>query len=594
MQAMEYGKAGSAGERTAAYSAKWGQEMGRLVRILIVMALGWHTLAVAQPANESAALILHNGNGLTMTAEDARVSAIAVTGGRILAVGTDAEILAYRTDESEVVDLDGRTFIPGFIDAHGHFSGVAQFAFLANLSPPPVGPATSVATLQQTLSAYIDASSPEAGSWVVGYGYDDGLLDELRHPTRQDLDAVSTSHPIMIVHVSGHLAVMNSRALEMAGITSATPDPDGGIIRRESDGSAPNGVLEEVAFFVAAASIGQPSLEEQIASLLRAQEIHAANGITTAQDAAMRPNQVPALQAAAAQGLLAIDVVGLVLGGTDWGAFDSSVIGAEYNGHFRVGGIKLLLDGSPQGRTAWLNDPVPVPPQGQDAGYSGYQQVPDEQLATYLAQALANDWQVFAHVNGDAAAQQLIDAVSVSGIAPEARTIAIHNQVVTPAQLEQMHLLGIHPTYFVAHTFYWGDWHREVSLGIERADFMSPLRAALDAGLVPTIHNDAPIVPPDMPMLLWTAVERRSRSGDIMGPGQRVSAYEALEMVTRNAAWQIGEEDSKGMLRPGSADITILTADPTAVESPEIRSIDVVATIKDGAFIFGSAESLSE
>ena len=213
----------------------------------------------------------------------------------------------------------------------------------------------------------------------------------------------------------------------------------------------------------------------------------------------------------------------------------------------------------------------------------------DETLAGYLSAAAENGWQVFAHVNGDAAAQQLIDQVAASGIAPDARTVAIHNQVVTADQLGRQLELGIHPSFFAAHTFFWGDWHRDVALGPVRADFISPQRAALDLGLVPTIHNDAPIIPPDMMRLIWTSVTRRTRSGDILGPTQRVSPYEALTMVTRNAAWQIGEEDSKGQLVAGMrADIVVLSADPTSVAPDELLDIDIELTIKDGEIVFTS------
>lgn len=561
-------------------------------RILLwSLALAVISPAAAQPIE--ADLILHNGIGITMTGEADRAEAIAIDEGIIIAVGSEEAVMAHRGANSDVVDLQGQVFLPGFIDAHGHLLGVGIIAGIANLSSPPVGAATDIASVQQIMRDYIAANTFADTDWIVGFGYDDSLLAENSHPTRHDLDAISSTRPIIVTHTSGHLAVMNSAGLALAGIDGSTPDPDGGIIRREEDGQTPNGGLEETAYF---AHMGLATSTDPVVlfgALQRAQDIYVANGITTAQDGRVSPGQLQLMQAAAQNGLFRIDVGALLGMGEDWGDMAALDVGGDYQGRFRIAGIKLVLDGSPQGRTAWLRHPVPVPPDGQEAGYTGYPTLTDETLAGYLGLAAEHDWQVFAHVNGDAAAQQLIEGVENAGISREARTVAIHNQVVTAQQLARQRELGIQPSFFAAHTFFWGDWHRDVALGPERADFISPQRAALDLGLTPTTHNDAPIIPPDMMRLIWSSVTRRTRSGDILGPAQRVSPYEALTMVTRNAAWQIGEEDSKGQLAVGMrADIVVLSADPTAVELDDLLEIAVVTTIKDGETVFtGEADS---
>lgn len=558
---------------------------------VLLLVVAWLALP-AHAQLPQADLVLRNGNGLTMVDPAARAEAIAISDGRIVAVGTEASVMAYRGEGTEVVDLEGRTFLPGFVDAHGHllFNGIALGA--ANLAPPPVGTATDIAGLVDSLSAYLAANDLGAGEWLIGIGYDDSLLAERRHPTRDDLDRVSADRPIMISHVSGHLGVMNSAALAAIGYDADTADPDGGIIRREADGSTPNGILEENAFFAHGARIAPSDPAALMAALARGLADYAAHGITTAQDGRMAIDQVALMRAAAAAGIFTIDVAGLVAMEDGGEALDALGIGGGYSEGFRIAGVKLVLDGSPQGRTAWLRDPVPVPPDGQSQGYHGYGLISDDALLGYLTRAAQNDWRVYAHVNGDAAAQQLIDGIAASGMAREARTIAIHNQVVRPEQLHRMAELGIHPSFFAAHTFYWGDWHREAALGPLRADFISPQRTAIDIGLTPSTHNDSPVVPPDVMRLIWSSVTRRTRTGDILGPGQRVTPYEALAMVTRNAAWQIGEEAEKGMLAPGMrADIVVLSADPTAVAPDEILEIEVVATLKDGATVFGSLVS---
>ena len=246
-----------------------------------------------------------------------------------------------------------------------------------------------------------------------------------------------------------------------------------------------------------------------------------------------------------------------------------------------------MLDGSPQGRTAWLHDPVPVPPEGKGADYHGYPVMDPADFRRRLADAKANGWQVFAHVNGDEASQSLIDGVRAVGLEGR-RTIAIHAQVVRPEQLVAFRELDIQPSFFASHTWFWGDWHRDVSLGPKRADFISPQASAWAAGLTPTAHNDSPVVPPDILRLVWSSVNRRTQSGDILGPLERISPYRALRQVTANAAWQIHEEAEKGTLEPGKrADLVVLDANPLTVDPASLSSIKVKATLKDGELVFG-------
>jgi predicted amidohydrolase YtcJ len=331
-----------------------------------------------------------------------------------------------------------------------------------------------------------------------------------------------------------------------------------------------------------------PSVDVAIAPLIVGAKIYAANGITTGQDGRVMPESWGALDEAAKRGLFPIDVVALVSFEREWKDDVRARIGKGYNGNLRIGGIKLTLDGSPQGRTAWLKDPVPVPPDGQKAGYAGYPAIDLKLFNEKLADAAKNGWQVFAHVNGDAAAQALIDGVRANGLAGK-RTIAIHSQVVDRSELEEMKALDIQPSFFANHTYYWGDWHRDVALGAKRADFISPQATAWSLGLRPSAHNDSPVVPPDMLRLVWSSVNRRTQSGDILGPLERISVYRALQQVTINAAWQIGEDKEKGSIEAGKrADLVLLDGNPLAVDPSELHKLRVVATIKDGKTVFGS------
>ncbi|MEZ5709203.1 MAG: amidohydrolase [Blastomonas sp.] len=561
-------------------------------RLIAIFALVIAAMATpAHAGSECAATLYTGGTIITMRGESPEtVEAVAVCGGRIIATGTRNETAAAAGEDATVIDLAGRTMLPGFIDAHGHVSGQGQVAVMAGLAAPPLGTVDSIAALQAALGAYIADNGLPPGAPVIGFGYDDSQLAENRHPTRHDLDAVAANRPILITHTSGHLAVMNTAMLALAGIKADTPDPDGGIIRREADGRTPDGVLEESAFFRAAALLQPSDMDRAVDAVVRGERIYAGYGVTTAQDGRVTPEAWPALAEAARRGVLMLDTVVLIAGERQWDAATEAMVGQPYRDRLRIAGMKLSLDGSPQGRTAWLADPVPVPPPGKDSDYHGYPAYTPELLDMLMAKAAANGWQVFAHVNGDAAAQALIDGVRSHGLAGR-RTIAIHNQVVTPEQLAEQAELDIQPSFFVSHTYFWGDWHREVALGPKRADFISPLASGLAAGLTPSIHNDSPVTPPDMMRLIWSAVNRRTQSGDILGPAERVSPYAALKMITANAAWQIHEEGDKGTIETGKrADLVVLDTNPLTDDPVHLHEIGIVATIKDGVIIHGSLE----
>lgn len=550
-------------------------------KLLVAMA----SCFVAASPSLAEELLLSGGPIVTMAKDTPEtVEAILVRDGKIVATGSMLTVKKSATQKAEMIDLKGRTLLPGFIDAHGHMGYVGQNAAMAQLQPPPVAGVTNIAELQAVLRNY---KRPAEMPLLIGNGYDDSQLAERRHPTRADLDAVSETVPILIFHVSGHFASMNSAMLKLVGYSSETPNPSGGVIRREVDGKTPNGVLEETAVYPVLKLMAPKSMEANIAPLIMGARIYAANGITTGQDGRVMPEAWAALDAAGQQNRLPIDVVALLSFDREWPTDIRARIGKPYAGHLRIGGVKLVLDGSPQGRTAWLKDPVPIPPDGQKDGYAGYPAIDLKLFNDRLADAAKNNWQVFAHVNGDQAAQALIDGVRANGLSGR-RTIAIHNQVVQLDQLKAMKDLDIQPSYFANHTYYWGDWHRDVALGVKRAEFISPQATAWALGLRPTAHNDSPVVPPDILRLVWSSVNRRTQSGDILGPMERISPYRALQQVTINAAWQIGEDGDKGSIEPGKrADLVLLDGNPLSVDPGDIHKIHVVATIKDGKTIFG-------
>jgi predicted amidohydrolase YtcJ len=358
------------------------------------------------------------------------------------------------------------------------------------------------------------------------------------------------------------------------------------VIRRQAGSREPDGVLEETAHMAVFGQLPRAGLEESLAELPRALAYYASFGLTTVQDGAAGPEALALLREADRRGLLTLDVVAYRLWTPVGTSFPVDVQYGTYQGRVRLGGIKLMLDGSPQGKTAWLSQPYLVPPTGQPASYSGYPTLPPAVVTTAVTESLQRNVPVIAHANGDAAAEALIDAVRAARAAtgrPGPLVVMIHAQTVRDDQLDRMGALGMIPSFFTGHTFYWGDWHRDQTLGLPRAERISPARSAIERGLAFTLHTDAPVVPPDMLRTLWSATTRRTRSGDILGPAQRIGTAEALAGLTINAARQYGEADRKGAIRPGLlADLVILSRDPLAVDPESLRDVQVVETISRG------------
>ncbi len=521
---------------------------------------------------------------LTMAPAEQAPGALAVRGNRIQWVGPAAERENYIGPNTKVVALGERALLPGFIDAHGHLTFQALTLQLANLASPPVGPVVDIKSLQDALRKHMQERLPAAGEWVVGNGYDDSLLQEQRHPNRHELDAVSTKHPIALMHVSGHLAAANSLALQLAGITADTKDPAGGLIRREGPSGTPNGVLEESATYPLRKFIYGGS-QDPMADLRAALATYASYGITTVQDGAASADVVGTLQSAAQAGLLNLDVVAYATAREAQPLPKQWRVG-EYHQRFKVGGVKLMLDGSPQGKTAFLSQPYAVPPAGQDLGYRGYPSYPISKVKQLVGFYFGAGIPILAHANGDAAADMLIDAVSTADKShpnTDHRTVMIHAQTVRNDQLDDMASLSMIPSFFSAHVFYWGDWHRDSVLGPERASRISPTRDAVRRQLHFTLHNDAPIVPPNMLRLLWATTNRLTRSGKVLGAPQRLTTYEALRAITVDAAYQGFEEEHKGTLAAGKlADLVVLSANPLNMPTADLETLAVEQTWSHG------------
>ncbi|AWP83722.1 amidohydrolase [Bordetella bronchiseptica] len=578
-------------------------------RLLPAAALALLTGCASQlPPADSTAMadaIWFGGPIVTIDAHTPSARAVAVRDGRIMAVGREHAVLRYRGPDTRMHDLRGATLLPGFVDAHSHVSTVGMQALSANLLPPPDGPNASIADLQNTLRQFRRNSDlPRQFGMLLGFGYDDSQLQERRHPNRDDLDAVARDLPVVAIHQSGHVGVLNSAALAAAGIGAASRAPDGGVIGRRKGSREPDGVLEENAFFAALARLFPHLTPEQAVAMLDAgQQLYIRNGYTTIQDGRAAPDQVRIAELAARQGKLVADVVAypdILAPGTPalmqapW--FRPAGEPVRYQRRFRIGGVKLTLDGSPQAKTAWLSEPYFVPPPGQNRKYAGYGVVSDARAAQLYGLALANRWQILTHANGDRAIDQMIAALRQAEQAHpgvDVRPVLIHGQTLRQDQIPALKSLGVLASLFPMHTYYWGDWHRDSVLGPQRAENISPMRWVTDAGMPVTSHHDAPVAFPDSMRVLSATVNRITRSGHVLGPHQRLDPLTALKSMTLWAAYQHFEEDDKGSITRGKlADFVVLSGNPLEVPPATLAGLKVLQTVKEGRVIFDRASAV--
>ncbi len=534
--------------------------------------------------------IFFGGDILTMAGDTPEYAeAIATLGEKIIYVGSKEGAMVHKFGKTQLVDLKGKALLPGFIDPHSHVYGVGLQAMVANVLPSPDGQADTVDDIVAILkSADQDDTKRlfiEKTGWILGFGYDDAQLD--RYPTKADLDKVSTDKPVLIIHTSGHLSVANSKALELAGITVESQDPQGGVIRRMEGSQEPNEVLEENAHFAMLFGLTKViDLELQDMMLEAAQKMYAEYGYTTAQEGRATTEGYEAMKRASKEGKLLIDLVAYADMVSSSEFMSSEYNSPTYTNHFRIGGVKLNFDGSPQGKTAWLTQPYFHPPHGQSKSYLGYPTFKDEQAYQYVETAFKNDWQVLTHSNGDAAIEQFIDAVEKANEKlgkKDRRPVLIHGQTIRQDQIDRLAELGIFPSLFPMHTFYWGDWHAESVLGHPRADFISPTKAVRNAGLMFSTHHDTPVALPSSFRVLDATVNRTTRTDKVLGPDQRVDAYTALQAMTIWPAYQHFEETTKGSLEVGkNADLIILDKNPLKVEPDTLKDLKVQQTISRG------------
>lgn len=504
--------------------------------------------------------IFYNGIIITMDGEKI-CNSFSVENGYFTVIGED--IKEFKNSNAELINLEGKTVMPAFIDAHSHLSSYANSFLQAQLNN-----AASFEDIIDSLILFAKKTNVKLGEWIIASGYDHNVLKEKAHPTKELLDKAFPDIAVVLQHQSRHFGVFNTMALSKIGF----------------EGMDNDGYIEEKEFVEALKKIPMPDPEHMLNAYKKAMDSYASYGITTIQEGMMAIQMMPLYKMLLKNNLLYLDVVGypqISDGDAYFKAFPKCI--ESYDSHFRLGGYKIFLDGSPQGRTAWMK----MNYKGTDS--FGVSTMSDEEVAGAVKKAVVDGRQLLAHCNGDAAAEQFIFAAKQIEDIEEfkkIRPVIIHGQLLSKDQLPRVKQLGIIPSFFVAHCYYWGDTHIR-NFGFERASEISPIKSALENNILFTLHQDTPVILPNMLETVWCAVMRKTKSGVILGKNEQISVYDALKAVTINAAYQYGEEKSKGSISTGKqADFIVLSENPLEVPPERLKEIAVLETYKSGLCIY--------
>ncbi|HLS09965.1 amidohydrolase [Lentibacillus sp.] len=542
-------------------------------------------------------LIIKNANVLTLDSQNRQMGSVAVADGQIVKIWSEKEpshgAVMIDTD-TEVIDLQGLTLVPGFIATHNHILSYGLLSDQINCSAPPNK------TIDDILkSIKVKTKQIVEGDWIRGYGYDDTLLDDQRHPTKDDLDKVSPYHPVVITHISGHIAVANSMALQLAGLNGDIENPKGGHFGRDPKGNL-NGVLYEPgAIKPVTGKIPKPSKEQMISALGIASKDYMAQGITTNSDAGVGlvagMEDLDAHLEAAERGVNPMRAQLMIMHqhlrkGEVFGDYSPAQLDQELRdrsrGLARLDSAKMFQDGSIQGLTGALRQPYHSEPTIYGDFIHDQEPFQEEVLELHN-----RGFRITTHGNGDRAIGSILDAyeyaLSKSPSKVHRHRIE-HVQAATTGDLDKMQQLGVAGSFFINHVYYWGDRHERIFLGPERASRISALKDAVDRNLIFTLHSDCPVTPISPLFSVWAAVNRLTREGRVLGSEQRIDVVTALKAMTIYGAQLNFDEQNSGSLEVGKrADFAVLNADPTTVNPEEIKDITVNATFIDGVPVYG-------
>ncbi|WP_342515213.1 amidohydrolase [Sporosarcina sp. FSL K6-1522] len=548
-------------------------------------------------------LIITNAVILKLNAQNEKACSLAVKDGRIMEIWdtpTPPTNTVNISDQTKIVNLEGATLIPGFIDTHNHILSYALMMDMVNCSSPLN---TTIEDLVTRIRAKAE-QLPE-GQWIQGFGYDDTLLQEQRHPTRKELDKAVPNHPVYISHSSGHIAVANSKALELAMIPENIEDTSKGSFGRDSNGCL-NGVLYEHAAMCPVTQVIPEKTEAEMIELLgKAAQEYISQGITMNTDAAVGmlndPGKELQVHFKAAKSKVnpmrsqLMIMHTLLQGGGMFSHYSAEQLAQEIqeqsNGRIQLDSAKLFQDGSIQGLTGALRQPYYC--DGQLTGNLIHEQ---KAFNKQLLDLHSRGFRIAIHGNGDKAIESILEGYEYAlQNAPrqDHRHRIEHAQTASSEDLRKMKALGVASSFFINHVYYFGDRHERIFLGPERAQRISPVKEAADKGLLFTVHSDCPITPISPLFSIWAIVNRLTIEGRVLGADQRTDVLTALKSMTLYGAQLNFDEEASGSIEVGKrADFAILDKDPTAVDPIHIKDIKVLATFIDGEMVYKRAKSL--
>ena len=563
--------------------------VGLTALIAMLLFVPAQVLAKNLPAAD---VIYTGGDIVTINDGQPSAEALAVKGGKILAVGERQAIEGrHKGGKTKMIDLAGKTLLPGFLDAHSHYFSSLTVANQVNVYAPPAGPGKDPETIVAELVKFRDRRKIPKGAVIQAYGYDDSAMPNGRLLNRDDLDQAFPDNPVLVGHVSMHGAVMNSAALKKWKITSDTKTPPGGVIVRKPDTNEPYGLIMETAYLPIFASLPKPTSKEEIEWSRAGQKLYAEAGITTAHEGATHADELEAMKRAAKGGATLIDVIAYpFITDLDKVLKANPLKGwGKYQQHLKIGGVKITIDGSPQGRTAFFTTPYLTGGPGGEKDWRGELTFPQETINKMVKRVYDLGVPLNLHSNGDGAIDAFLKAhesAAAGDLTKDRHVTMIHAQFTRKDQIDKYVQYKITPSFYTLHTFYFAEAHI-ANRGKEQAMYISPMRDAIDKGLRPTIHTDFVVAPLDQMFMLWSAVNRVSRAGAEIGPDQRVTPLEGLKAMTIWAAEQYGEQASKGSLEAGKlADLVILDQNPLKIDPLAIKDIRIVETLKEGKSIY--------
>jgi predicted amidohydrolase YtcJ len=531
-------------------------------------------------------LLLVNGKIVTVDAEDSIVQAVAVKGDRIVAVGSTKDMRKLARKDATVINLHGRMVLPGIIDSHTHPHMAAMGFLEINCRGKEI---KGIKDIQAAVAK--KASEIKAGVWIQGSNYNDSKLKEKRQITRWELDKAAPNNPVLITSDTGHQAVANSKALEIAGITKSTPDPAGGTIDRDKKGEA-TGLLYETATELVTNKIPEYTVAEVKEGLRRLWELFSEWGITSTHDASAQMLGIKSYQQLLADGVRRVRV-SMMVSIKPWIAGDHDMLSAMADlgvesgfgdEWLRIMSLKIMGDGSGAGGTSGVYTPQHRGPKGL-----GLMTTPEEEMEKIVMRAHSSGLRVSIHSIGDRGihiALNCIEKAQKAKPAPDMRHRIEHNSCCTMKQLKRLKKLGVVPSSSIGYMYGLGDQYAE-NFGPERVRWLHPHKTMKEMGIIAGGNSDCPVTFYSPFVQMYTAVTRKSSSGQVVGPEEAISVMDAIRVYTINGAYLSKEEAIKGSIEPGKlADMIVLDSDITEIPSEKIKDVNVLKTFVGGKIVY--------